>query len=226
MKKRTLLLLVLLPVIVLADFEDTFYPKTLRIDYYHSGDHRTEQYSFDEARIEPHWGGSMNNLIDTFHYGHHFFKVFEKASDSLIYSRGYSSLFREWQTTAEARKTRRSFTETVVCPLPRNACKIVFCSRDTTGQFTEKFHYDYDPGNYFISRGRGIEYPVFDAYVTGPSEQSIDIVVLPEGYSERELGRFVEDVIAFSKTLFQFSPYDKYADKFNIRGVLAPSLDS
>lgn len=226
MKKRIILLLTVLPLIVFADFNDTFFKKTLRIDYYHTGDHRSEHYSFDEARIEPHWGGSMKNLVDTFYYGNHYFKVFEKASDSLIYSRGYSSLFREWQTTGEAKKTRRSFTETVVCPLPRNACTIVFFSRDSTGHFAEQFHYDYDPSNYFISQERGVEYPVFDAYVSGPSETCVDIVVLPEGYSANEMGRFVEDVIAFSKTLFQFSPYDKYANKFNIRGVLAPSQES
>ena len=223
MKKQLFLALVILPLLSNAAFEDHFHMKTLRVDYYHSGDHQSELYAFDEARIEPWWGGSKVNLIDTFYYGHHYFKVFETAGDSLIYSRGYSSLFREWQTTAEARTTTRSFTETVVCPLPKNPCRIVFYSRDGEGVLQEKFTWDYDPDNYFISQERHMEYPVFDAYTSGASDKCIDIVVLPEGYTEAEMGTFIGDVIAFSKTLFQFSPYDKYADKFNIRGVLAPS---
>jgi hypothetical protein len=215
-----------IPLIMSAGFDDTFFMKTLRIDYYHSGDHQSEEYSFDEARIEPYWGGSLTNLVDTFQYGHHYFKVFEKGSDSLLYSRGYSSLFREWQTTEEARLTRRSFTETVVCPLPRKACTVIFYSRDGDGRFQEKFSWEYDPGNYFISLERTSEYPVFNAIESGPTGQCIDIVVLPEGYTESEMGSFIGDVIEFSKTLFQFKPYDKYADKFNIRGVLAPSRGS
>jgi hypothetical protein len=223
MKRALFLISIVLPIVVHAGFEDLFHPRTLRIDYYHSGDHASEFYTFDQARIEPYWGGSLVNLIDTFQYGNHYFKVFLASNDSLIYSRGYSSLFREWQTTSEALATSRSFTETVVCPLPREACRIVFYSRDGNGKFQEKFTYAYDPSNYFISPERTREYPVFDALVTGPPSSSVDIVVLPEGYTEAEMGQFISDVMEFSEILFQFAPYDRYADKFNIRGVLASS---
>ncbi len=223
MKKALPILVFLFPVLAFAGFSDLFHTKTLRIDYYHSGDHSMEYYTLDEVRIEPHWGGSLVNLVDTFQYGNHYFKVFLSSNDSLVYSRGYSSLFREWQTTAEAKRTSRSFTETVVAPLPRKPCHIVFCSRDQNGVFQERFTYDYNPADYFISPERPREYPVFDALVTGPPATSVDIVVLPEGYTEGEMGRFISDVMDFSQTLFQFAPYDRYADKFNIRGVLAPS---
>lgn len=211
---------------ILADFHDTFYNQTLRIDYYHSGDHQSESYTFDEARIEPYWGGSLKNLIDTFYYGDYYFKVFEKKSDSLIYSRGYSTLFMEWQTTAEARTTTRSFSETLTCPLPRNACRIVWYSRDDAGLLRERFSWEYAPDNYFISREDHREFPVFDAYISGSPDHCVDIIILPEGYEAREMGTFINDCIEFSSILFQFSPYDRYKDKFNIRAVLAPSRSS
>ena len=209
-----------------ADFDDVFIHKTLRLDYYHSGDHQSEFYALDEAKVEPWWGGSHTNLIDTFYFGHYYFKVFQNDNDSLIYSRGYSSLFREWQTTAEAKVTTRSFTETIVCPLPRKACTIVLYSRNSKGNFEERFTYAFEPDNYFISPERRLMYPMFDAYISSPPEKAVDIVVLPEGYTEAEMGKFINDCVEFSKTLFSFHPYDKYSDRFNIRGILAPSKQS
>lgn len=226
MKQLFIVYLSLLPVFVFAGFDTHFKDQTLRIDYYHSGDAQSESYAFDEARIEPYWGGSRTNLVDTFEYGHYYFKVFTADTDSLIYSRGYSSLFREWQTTAEAAVTTRSFTETVVCPLPRMACKILFYSRNVQGEFEEGFRYDFDPANYFISTERRAIYPMFDAYISGDPANAVDIVVLPEGYHEAEMGKFINDCIEFSRTLFSFKPYDRYADRFNIRGILAPSPES
>lgn len=226
MKPLLLSLLLSFSLSLFADFDETFFRKTLRIDYVHTGNHEKDFYSLDEIKIEPYWGGSLVNLVDTFGYGFYFFKVFEKKNDSLIYSRGYSTLFREWQTTDEAQQTTRSFSETVVCPLPKNDCRIVFYSRDSMGQFIERFVYDYRPDDYFISPERKKEYPVFDAYVSGDPAECVDIIVLPEGYQSDELGKFINDCIAFSKTLFNFSPYDRYSDQFNIRGVLAPSLSS
>jgi len=208
-----------------AQFDSLFFNKSLRIDYYHSGDANSEYYSLDEVKVEPYWGGSQVNLIDTFYYGAYYFKVFDAASDELIYSRGYGSLFGEWQTTAEAKITTRSLTETVVCPLPKNNARIDFFSRDEKGEFQKVFEYQYLTDNYFISPERKLVYPSFDAFVNGPTEKSIDIVVLPEGYTKEEMGKFISDCQEFAEVLFSFAPYNKYQDKFNIRGVLAPSMN-
>lgn len=226
MKITTTIFCLIISSVLYAGFDDHFSLKTLRVDYYHSGDHQSEYYSMDEVKIEPWWGGSVTNLVDTFQYGHYFFKVIEKKSDITIYSRGYSTLFREWQTTDEAKKTTKSFTETIVCPLPKNECSIIFYSRDEKGNFEEQFRYEFNPGNYFISTERRHVYPMFDAYVSGDPRECVDIVLLPEGYAESEMGTFIKDCIDFSSTLFSFQPYDKYADRFNIRGVLAPSMES
>src|SRR4030066_1198201 len=84
------------------NFDDYFENKTLRLDYFHSGDKESDFYSFDELIEEPYWGGSKVNLIDKFNYGKYKFEVQAAAINQLIYSRGYSTLFNEWQTTEEA----------------------------------------------------------------------------------------------------------------------------
>ena len=118
MKHLILLTAVLVNLNVAAQFNKFFHNKTLRMDYYHSGNNNEETYYFDELIEEPYWGGSKVNLVDTFEYGKYYVKIFNKSNDSLLYSRGYSSLFGEWQTTDEAVRTQRAFSEAVVFPFP------------------------------------------------------------------------------------------------------------
>ncbi len=226
MKRILILLLSLSALSASAQFNNYFHDKTLRIDYFHSGNDTTEFYSFEEILIEPYWGGSKVNLIDTFFYGKYFFKVFDVATDTLIYSRGYSTLFGEWQTTAEAKKTWRTLSESVVMPYPKNNARIEFYSRDKKGEFVKKFEYNFDINNYFIKPERRLKYPSFEVLVNGDVAKKVDVVILPEGYTKDEMGLFIKDCKEFAKHLFSFSPYNKNKDKFNIRGILAPSEDS
>ncbi|MCD4695240.1 MAG: IgA Peptidase M64, partial [Bacteroidales bacterium] len=226
MKTLCTLIFYMITINTFAGFNDFFQSKTLRIDYIHAGDHNNEFYYLDEVKIEPYWGGTHVNLIDTFFYGKYFFKVFNAENDSLIYSRGYSTLFGEWQTTQEAKETMRGFLESIVLPLPLKKANIVFYSRNKKGIFEEKFDYKYDPENYFLSTEKRYEYPYFDAYISGNSDTCIDIVILPEGYTEAEMGIFISDCFDFAKQLFSFEPYSAYTQNFNIRGILAPSAGS
>ena len=226
MKKLFLISFLLLNASLFAQFDSLFYNKTLRVDYYHTGDSVNEFYSFDEAKIEPYWAGSFINLIDTFNFGHYYFKVFDVETDSLIYSRGYSTLFGEWQTTEEAKMTTKSFSETVVMPLPRKNARVVFYSRNKKGIFEEIFKYDYRTDNYFVSPERRLEYPSFDVHISGGPDKKVDIVILPEGYTTEQMGVFISDCRNFADSLFAYAPYSEYSDRFNIRGVLAPSQES
>ncbi len=209
-----------------AQFDSLFLNQSLRFDYYHSGDKDTEAYFFDEILVEPFWGGSQVNLIDTFQYGKYFFEVHDAKTDALIYSRGYSSLFGEWQTTDEAKKTAKSFTESVVMPFPKEDVRLDFFSRDKKGIFLKVFSYDVDIDSYFIKPERRLEYPSFDVMVNGDPAKKVDIVILPEGYTESEMGKFIADCQLFTDQMLAFEPYASLKDQFNVRGVLAPSLQS
>ncbi len=227
MKYTITLFLVLSTLAVSAQFDNFFLDKTMRMDYYHSGNHETEFYSFDELIEEPYWGGSKMNLVDTFEYGNYYVKVFNTQNDSLLYSRGYSSLFGEWQTTREAEETWRTLSEAVVFPYPKQEVRIELYGRNWDGVFEKKFEYTVDPSaNYFVKQENRLTYPSFDVHISGDSQKKVDIVILPEGYTEEEMGAFIEDCQKFAKDLFAFAPYSENKDKFNIRGVLAPSRDS
>lgn len=209
-----------------AQFNDFFYPKTLRIDYFHAGNNRTDTYYLDEVKIEPFWGGSPTNLIDTFGYGQYYTRVFDLSTEIEIYSRGFSTLFGEWQTTEEASKTQKSFSETVTIPLPKNDARIEFYTRNKKGILEKKFEYIYNTDDYFVTPERKNVYPVSNVHISGDPSQKVDIVILPDGYTANEMEKFNRDCKAFTDAFFQFEPYKQNIDKFNIKGVLAPSEES
>ncbi|MCK9449067.1 MAG: IgA Peptidase M64 [Bacteroidales bacterium] len=225
MKRFIFIGLIITGLQAMADYDSLFYSYSLRIDYIHSGTATEEYFSLAGMKQEPYWGGSTQKLVDTFGYGTHMAQVFDSLGQ-LIYSRGYSSLFAEWQTTDEARLLARSFEETVVIPYPKNRIRLIISSRQRNGLFIPKFELDIDPDDYFIRPAIRPQYEVFEVCVNRPSDQAVDIVILPDGYTSDQIDLFKEDCQRFTDQLFSFEPYTSLSHFFNIRAVLAPSADS
>ncbi len=226
MKKIFLLVILSISAYAQIDFNTYFEPKTLRIDYFHSGDISEDSYSIDELRMEPYWGGSQVNMIDKFRYGKYIVEVFEKETNKLIYSKGYATLFSEWQTTEEAKHTFKTFSETVVIPFPKVPVNVVFNTRNKKNEFKKKFEYEVDPKNYFINPEMRLQYKNFKVVNSGDPKVKVDIVIIPDGYTKEEMEKFKEDCNRFAGYLFNASPYKENKDKFNIWGVEAPSQES
>jgi len=208
-----------------VQFDKYFTDKTMRVDYFHTGNADSDYYSIDIVKEEPFWGGSKTNLLDIFNYGNYKFEVIDDSSGSIIYSRTYSTLFHEWQTVAEAKTTTKSFSETVTFPFPKNKVKVVFYSRDKKYNLYKKFEYNIDPESIFISTERNLEYPSFKVHNSGNPAVKADIVIIPEGYTKDEMDKFEQDCKKFAGYLFNASPFKENKDNFNIWGVKAPSTD-
>jgi hypothetical protein len=209
-----------------VNFDDYFENKTLRLDYFHTGDKGNDYYSFDELIEEPFWGGSKVNLIDKFNYGKYKFEVYDVASNNLIYSRGYSTIFNEWQTTEEAKHTTKTFNETVVFPFPRKPVSVFFYAANRKNEWIKKFECEVNPENYFIKPERILEYKNFEVLNSGDPSVKVDIVIIPEGYTEDEIDSFKKDCERFAGYLFNSSPFRENKNKFNIWGIEAPSAES
>ncbi len=205
-----------------AQFSKFFEEKTLRLDYFHCGNSENEQFFFDELIQEPYWAGSQTNLIDNLHYGEQFMEVKSAETGEVLYSRGFSTLFNEWQTTPEAKTTACCYPESLILPFPKEKVQVTISSRDKKGVFVKKFDYTVDPKSYFIKKERE-ELPVFDVVHSGEPAVKVDIVLLSEGYTEKQEKLFREDCRKFAEGFFKYSPYSENKDKFNIRGVWAPS---
>lgn len=226
MKKFLLFFLFTTSLSAQINFDEYFMPKTLRLDYYHTGNKNTELISLDKLLEEPYWGGSRINLIDTFKLGNYYLHVFDDSTGIEIYSRGFSDLFQEWQTTEEAKHLFRSMQGSVVMPFPKNKIKIEIERRNRRNNFEKKFEYTVDPKSYFIIKEQKEKYPAFQLLHSGASENKVDIVIIPEGYSKQEINKFKNDCKKFMNDLFDYSPFRENKNKFNIWGVEAPSKES
>ncbi len=205
-------------------FDDYFYNKSLRLDYIHSGTSTTDYYALDELIEEPFYGGSRTNMVSEFDYGNYRCALTDVKTGTLLWAQGFSSLFSEWQTTAEAREVMRAFPESVVFPFPKKPAVVTFYNRNKQMQWEKKFEYTVDPAGYFIKKERRHEFPVFMLNKAGDPATCLDIVFVPEGYTADQLGKFREDCARLTGYLFKNRPYDKYKDKINVYGVEAPSL--
>ncbi|MDR2912687.1 MAG: IgA Peptidase M64 [Alistipes sp.] len=227
--RRLILLLTLLPFAAQAQtnaqFEKWFEPATLRFDYHHAGDATTEEYFFDELRREPHWAGSRTTLIDDTGFGSQMFRIVDAATGQTIYSRTYCTLWNEWQFTAEAKQLRKSMPESVVFPLPKNEVRIEFHTRDRNGAWVKKYEQSIDPRSYFIAQ-YPLRHETFDVEINGAPEHTVDIVLLPEGYTAAERKKFEQAAKNFARDIFSYEPYRELRKKFNIRAVWTPSQDS
>lgn len=208
------------------EYDEYFNDKTLRIDYFETGNNTSELFSFDKLIEEPYWGGSKTNLLDTLGFGLYKVKVFDKKSGIKIYSTSYSTLFAEWQTIAEAEQTTRSFSGTITIPYPKDSVIVEILKRNKLNEFVKKFELTIDPNSYFVIEDRRFEFNNFKVHYAGDPSDKLDIVFLPEGYTAEEMDQFQKDCKEISRSLFKFSPFKEYKNSINIWGVSAPSKES
>ena len=210
-----------------AVFDKFFTEASLRVDYCLTGNQKETTYSLKELIREPYWSGSKTNLVDTLEFGNYIVKVFESETDNLLFSKGYQNLYGEWQTTDEAKQVTKTFDESVVVPFPRVKIDIVLYYKTWEGELKEGMRFCVSPENYFIRDYDNLNLPVYDAWIGNEDiTKAVDVVILPEGYTQAEMDKFIKDCDFFVESLFSYAPYDRYRESFNVRGVLAPSAES
>ena len=138
MKIFAIILLLSVLIYPQVNFDDYFLHKTLRLDYFHSGNKDHDTCSFDELKEEPYWSGNPKSLIDPFNVGAYKAVVYDDSSDIIIYTHTYATLFHEWQTTDEARITLKTFSETVTMPFPKKKVKVKIFGRDRKNNYIIK----------------------------------------------------------------------------------------
>ncbi len=105
-------------------------PRTMRLDYYHTGTASEEQFALDGVALEGEWPGHPDRMIDNTNLGKYYFEVLDSKTSRLLYSRGFASVFGEWELTPEAASERRAFHESVRFPAP--AARSGWFSRSAT----------------------------------------------------------------------------------------------
>ncbi|MBQ6878777.1 MAG: peptidase M64 [Bacteroidales bacterium] len=210
-----------------STYDRYFEDKSLRIDYMSIGDAKTQTAVVHELREEPVWGGPKKNLIEPFGYGEYLMEIYDAASDELIYSRSFCSLFGEWRTTAEAKTETQAWYNSMSIPYPKDRIIVDLKARNKADmKFYSIMRHEIDPSSMFIDKAPLVDNKVVKIQDNGGPTDKVDLVFIAEGYTEAELDKFFKDAERFSEALFACPPFDTCRDDFNVWAVGTVSMDS
>lgn len=208
----------------LVSFNEYFTSKTLRIDYLLAGDSKSEVTFFVNMKEEPNWGGSHKNLTDQFGYGTYRYSAYDSASNKLLFSRGFSTLFQEWKGTDEAKKMKRAFPMTAVLPYPKNTIRFVIEKKSfESNEFELLFDRFINPTDYFISHESVHPYKFTKIKDSGEAQDKVDVAFIAEGYTSLEMDKFLADAKRICDYFMSVEPYAGNSDKFNFYAIESPS---
>jgi hypothetical protein len=210
-----------------SDFDSRFTGRTLRFDYHHVGTAGEEHVAPDAWRVEGEWPGSRVALQDESNLGKYRVVIVDPRTNQPVYSRGFASIYGEWETTGEAKTQWKSLHESVRFPEPRFPAQLVLQKRAADGTFRELHSTTFDPASRFVDRSavppRG---ELFALAENGPPATRVDLLYLAEGYTAEEGAKFRADVERLNRALFDTEPYLSRAADFNVRAIHVPAAES
>lgn len=219
-------LLFLLPALLLGLSANAENPRTLRMDYYHSGNSGEEMFSLDRLVLEPlPFSGNLSQPTDKTLRGKYVFEIIDPESGAVSWSRSFSSVYGEWETTGEAREMNRTFHESLRFPRPNNVFDVVLKKRDAANQFNEIWRIRLDPQDYLVHQeSAAFAEDVVAIEYNGDPATKVDILLLGDGYTADEREDFVKTSRELADLLFATSPFRERRSDFNV-WALAPPAD-
>lgn len=207
----------------------------MRVDYYHSGNATTEMFSVKRVVIEPlPWPGNPRKPLDDSNLGKYFFEVKDKASGEAVYSRGFASIYGEWETTAEAKKVNRTFEESFRFPTPPSLVTITLSKRAEDNSWKAIWTTEVDPKDMFVDTSAPpAPAPLIALEKNGEPADKVDFLILADGYAKADQPKCRKDATRLKDILFTTSPFKERRKDFNVwllcpvaheSGVSRPSL--
>ncbi len=217
------------PVQPAASYAGSFTDETMRIDYFHTGGPgMSETVSLDRVVNDGAWPGSRTQLVDPTNLGAYRFEARDQASGTLLYSRGFSSIYGEWETTGEQKTAHRTFHESIRLPWPRRPVAVTLAKRQRDGGFAPVWTIEIDPASRFVNRAPLAAHPgtVWTVFENGPPAEKVDLLIIGEGYTAAEMAKFHRDVERLLPALFAEEPFKSRRADFNVRALDLPSPES
>lgn len=230
MIKHFLLSIILLSASICTfsqDFNTYFADKTLRLDYTFTGNSSSTTISLNELSQLPKWAGRRHNLSQLLLDGNGRILVTDLKTKNTIYKESFSTLFQEWQTTEEASNLTKSFENTFLIPYPKAKVKIEVSIRDKKGNYNTLFSHNVDPDDILIrKKGNNNNLHITNLHQGGNVENSINVVILAEGYKATEMPLFLEHANIACQQILNHKPFNKLRNKFNFIAVETISENS
>ena len=203
-------------------------PGTMRLDYFHTGNDKQEFFSVDRLVIEPlPWAGDLSKSIDNTNLGKYFFEVRDQKTKRVVYSRGFASIYGEWETTDEAKTMMRTFSESLRFPAPDAPIEIIVKKRDARNAWRDAWSVKVDPRDIFIDRAKpSSPAPLIEIQKSGDPATKVDFLILGDGYTASETKKFEADARRLTEVLFSTSPFKEHRRDFNVWALCPPAPES
>ncbi|HEY0371380.1 MAG TPA: M64 family metallopeptidase, partial [Thermoanaerobaculia bacterium] len=173
------------------------------------------------------WAGSRTYLVDTSNLGKYLFEVVDRATNQVIFSRGFASVYGEYVTTPEAKERAATFHESLRFPWPKKEVQVVLKVRDEQQAFQQIWSTIVDPNSRFVNpaptRAAGKVWSYLD---NGHPAKKVDLLVIGEGYTEAEMPKLHKDVERLVGKLFSTEPFKSRKSDFNVRVLELPASKS
>src|SRR5262245_6923331 len=202
---------------------------TMRVDYYHTGNNQDERFSLDRIVVEPlPWAANPSSPIDDTNLGKYLFEVVDAQSGAVLYSRGFSSIYGEWETTEEAGSMNRTFSESLRFPAVDRPARVVVKKRDPKNAFQAIWTLSIDPADKFIVRGAAPAQAggLMRLHEAGDPARKLDLLILGDGYTAAERSKFERDARRLTRLLFATSPFKEREQDVNVWGLVPAAAQS
>jgi IgA Peptidase M64/Peptidase M64 N-terminus len=210
-----------------VQFSGYFKDATMRVDYFHNGNFAAEHFSIDRILNDGPWAGSQKILTDNLEFGLYFYEIQDLETEKTLFSRGFASIFGEWQSIPEAKETWGTFHESIRFPWPLKPVKIIMKKRNAKNEFEQIWETKIDPESRKVNPATmAPEFKTWDYLVNGPAHQKVDIVILCDGYTAKEMDKFHADIQRLMGAFFEVEPFKSRKADFNVRAVETPSAQS
>jgi len=210
-------------IVILAALTSSLWgstaPATMRVDYFHSGNHASELFSLDQVVIEAlPWSGNIAQPIDRTLRGKYLFEI--RSNGETAWSRSFSSIYGEWETTSEAKIINRSFHESVRFPAQDDVFELVLNKRGADNEFQEIWRIELDPDDHLVHRESAMYADqVVAIHESGDPGEKVDLLLMGDGYTADEHDAFLAKARELTDILFATSPFRERRDDFNIWAI-------
>jgi hypothetical protein len=144
-----------------------------------------------------------------------------------IYKTSFSSLFQEWLVTDEAKETSKGFENTFLLPYPFHPAEIEIVLYNTERKIAASMKHIIRPDDILIHAKSSSHITPHQYLMKNGSElECIDVAILAEGYTEKDMDNFYKDAGIACESIFSHEPFKTLKKKFNIVAVASPSADS
>jgi IgA Peptidase M64 len=121
----------------------------------------------------------------------------------------------------------RTFSESLRFPLVDKPVRVIVKKRNAQNAFVDVWTFTVDPADKFIERGAVVPAgPLLEFHQSGDPAAKLDLLILCDGYTSAQRGKFERDARRLLGELLATSPFKERAHDINVWGLCPPSAQA